>query len=106
MNPERARFDFAHGQPVSAAELAEVERLVSQAILANHEVKAELMNQDDALKAGAMALFGEKYGDVVRVLSMGDVSIELCGGTMWPHWRHRPVQSGQRRRRGRWRAPD
>ena len=81
VNPERARFDFAHGQPVSAAELAEVERLVNQAILANHEVKAELMNQDDALKAGAMALFGEKYGDVVRVLSMGDVSIELCGGT-------------------------
>ncbi len=81
VNQERARFDFAHGQPVSAAELAEVERLVNQAILANHEVKAELMNQDDALKAGAMALFGEKYGDVVRVLSMGDVSIELCGGT-------------------------
>ncbi len=81
VNPERARFDFAHGQPVSAAELAEVERLVNQAILANHDVKAELMNQDDALKAGAMALFGEKYGDVVRVLSMGDVSIELCGGT-------------------------
>src|SRR5574343_304653 len=81
VNPERARFHFAHGQPVSAAELAEVERLVNQAILANHEVEAELMNQDDALKAGAMALFGEKYGDVVRVLSMGDVSIELCGGT-------------------------
>ncbi len=81
VNPERTRFDFAHGQPVTVEEIAEIERLVNHVIAANYEVKAQLMSFDDAVRAGAMALFGEKYGDEVRVLSMGDFSAELCGGT-------------------------
>ena len=81
VNTERTRFDFAHTGPVSVAEIAEIERLVNHAILANYSVEAALMSYDDAIKTGAMALFGEKYGDEVRVLKMGDFSIELCGGT-------------------------
>src|SRR5574343_329505 len=81
VNPERTRFDFAHGQPVTAEEIGEIERLVNHVIAANYDVKAELMSFDDAVRAGAMALFGEKYGDEVRVLTMGDFSAELCGGT-------------------------
>ena len=81
VNTERTRFDFAHGQAVSAEEIAEIERVVNHVIAANHEVKASLMGYDDAIRAGAMALFGEKYGDEVRVLQMGEFSAELCGGT-------------------------
>ena len=78
---ERTRFDFSHNKPVSADELAQVEDLVNQAILANIEVTAREMSMDDAKKTGAMMLFGEKYGDTVRVVQMGEVSAELCGGT-------------------------
>ena len=81
VNAERTRFDFSHGQAVSAEEIAEIEKRVNTAILANVEVAARLMGFDDAVKSGAMALFGEKYGAEVRVLSMGDYSTELCGGT-------------------------
>ena len=81
VNAERTRFDFSHGQAVSADEIAEIEKRVNAAILANVEVGAKLMGFDDAVKSGAMALFGEKYGAEVRVLSMGDYSVELCGGT-------------------------
>ena len=81
VNAERTRFDFSHGQAVSAEEIAEIEQRVNTAILANVEVGAKLMGFDDAVKSGAMALFGEKYGAEVRVLSMGDYSTELCGGT-------------------------
>ncbi|OHX19821.1 alanine--tRNA ligase [Chromobacterium sphagni] len=81
VNPERTRFDFAHGEAVSAAQIAELERVVNRVICHNVEVKAELMSMEDAQKSGAMMLFGEKYGDEVRVLSMGDFSAELCGGT-------------------------
>jgi len=81
VNAERTRFDFSHGQAVSAEEIAEIERRVNAAILANVEVSAKLMGFDDAVKSGAMALFGEKYGAEVRVLSMGEHSTELCGGT-------------------------
>ncbi|MCO6519737.1 MAG: alanine--tRNA ligase [Snodgrassella sp.] len=81
VNAERTRFDFSHSQPVSAAQLAEVERRVNQAIVANVAVCAQNMSFDEAIAAGAMALFGEKYGDEVRVLSMGEFSTELCGGT-------------------------
>jgi len=81
VNAERTRFDFSHGQAVSADEVAEIERRVNAAILANVEVSAKLMGFDDAVKSGAMALFGEKYGAEVRVLSMGEHSTELCGGT-------------------------
>ena len=78
---ERLRFDFSQPQPVSAAELAEVERLVNREIRRNVAVEVRVMSYRDAIDAGAMALFGEKYGDQVRVLSMGDFSVELCGGT-------------------------
>ncbi|WP_066565427.1 alanine--tRNA ligase [Snodgrassella sp. CFCC 13594] len=78
---ERTRFDFAHPQPVTPAQITEVEQLVNEAILANVPVSAEVKAFDEAIKDGAMALFGEKYGDHVRVLKMGDFSTELCGGT-------------------------
>ncbi|QEY26704.1 alanine--tRNA ligase [Neisseria zalophi] len=78
---EVTRFDISHPQPITAEEIAEVERRVNRAILANVEVSAEIMSMEDAQKAGAMMLFGEKYGDEVRVLKMGDFSTELCGGT-------------------------
>jgi len=81
VNEQRTRFDFSHGQPLSAAEIAAIEDRVNRAILANVAVSAEVMKYDDAIKAGAMALFGEKYGDEVRVLAMGGYSTELCGGT-------------------------
>ncbi|OBU87411.1 alanine--tRNA ligase [Chromobacterium subtsugae] len=81
VNPERTRFDFAHGEAVTAEQIAELERVVNRVICHNVEVKAELMSMEDAQKSGAMMLFGEKYGDEVRVLTMGDFSAELCGGT-------------------------
>ena len=81
VDPERLRFDFSHFQPVTKAELRHVERLVNREVRANNAVSADEMPYDDAIKAGAMALFGEKYGDRVRVLAMGDFSTELCGGT-------------------------
>jgi alanyl-tRNA synthetase len=78
---ERLRFDFSHFAALSTAELAAVERLVNQQIRANLAVETALMKPEEAKGAGAMALFGEKYGDIVRVLSMGEFSVELCGGT-------------------------
>ncbi|MFC4158619.1 alanine--tRNA ligase [Chitinimonas lacunae] len=81
VNSERTRFDFAHGQPVTADELSRIEALVNQEIMRNHPVSAAHMHYDQAIASGAMALFGEKYGDEVRVLKMGDFSTELCGGT-------------------------
>ncbi|QEY24710.1 alanine--tRNA ligase [Neisseria animalis] len=78
---ESTRFDISHPQAVTAEEIAEVERRVNAAILANVEVNAAIMSMEDAQKSGAMMLFGEKYGDEVRVLKMGDFSTELCGGT-------------------------
>jgi alanyl-tRNA synthetase len=79
--PDRLRFDFSHYQPVTAAELAEVERQVNAEIRANHGAEIHHMGMDEALEFGALALFGEKYGDRVRVLRMGSASTELCGGT-------------------------
>jgi len=80
-NAELTRFDISHPQGISAEEIAEVERRVNAAIIANVPVKVETMSIEDAQKSGAIMLFGEKYGDFVRVITMGDYSTELCGGT-------------------------
>jgi alanyl-tRNA synthetase len=79
--PDRLRFDFSHFQPVTAQELATIERMVNAQIRANHATEVHHMDMQQALDFGAMALFGEKYGERVRVLRMGEASIELCGGT-------------------------
>jgi len=79
--PDRLRFDFAHFAPVSAEELAEIERRVNAEVRHNHAAEVRQMGMQEALDFGALALFGEKYGDRVRVLRMGDTSTELCGGT-------------------------
>jgi alanyl-tRNA synthetase len=79
--PDRLRFDFAHTQPVSADELRRVEDLVNTAIRRNAPAETRVMALDEAVAAGAMSLFGEKYENDVRVLSIGDFSMELCGGT-------------------------
>jgi alanyl-tRNA synthetase len=81
VEPGRLRFDFDHYAAMTEDELREVELLVNQQILANKEVKTDVMELDQALATGAMALFGEKYGDSVRVVSISDFSRELCGGT-------------------------
>lgn len=78
---EGLRFDFSHLEAVKAEELRAVEKMVNEQIRLNHDVSTELMGIDAAKAKGAMALFGEKYDDEVRVLTMGDFSIELCGGT-------------------------
>jgi len=78
---KRLRFDFSHPQALSAEELAKVEAWVNDKIARAIPRTTEVMSIEDAKKAGAMALFGEKYGDRVRVVSMGDASVELCGGT-------------------------
>ena len=80
VDPDKTRFDFAHTQPMSAEEVLEVERRVNAEILDNSATEARVMALDDAQRSGAMMLFGEKYGDEVRVLSIGS-SKELCGGT-------------------------
>jgi alanyl-tRNA synthetase len=83
--PDRLRFDFAHGAPMTEAEKREVERRVNDAIWADHPVHIEHMAHAEAVGRGAMALFGEKYGDIVRTVQIPRVSMELCGGT---HVRH------------------
>jgi alanyl-tRNA synthetase len=86
--PDRLRFDFSHPKPISAEELARVEDIANDIVLQNAPVTTRLMGQDDAIASGARALFGEKYGDEVRVVAMGEPngnamgwSVELCGGT-------------------------
>ena len=80
--PDRLRFDFAHLNALSEDELQEIERRVNAAVRSNYAVGYNVMSQDEARQAGAMMLFGEKYGDVVRMISVGDsFSRELCGGT-------------------------
>ena len=82
VDSERLRFDFSHNEAVTAEQIRQIEHIVNREILRNSNVDTEVMSMDDAKSKGAMALFGEKYGDQVRVLSMGgDFSVELCGGT-------------------------
>jgi alanyl-tRNA synthetase len=81
VDAQRLRFDFSHFEPISAEQLDAIERLVNAQIRGNAAVETTIMAPDQAIAAGAMALFGEKYGDRVRVLRMGDFSTELCGGT-------------------------
>ncbi len=80
VDADKTRFDFAHDAPISDADIAKVEAIVNAEVLANNAAQAQVMSYDDAVKGGAMALFGEKYGDTVRVLDIG-FSRELCGGT-------------------------
>ncbi len=80
VRPDSLRFDFSHLEAVTAAELKEVERLVNEQVRRNHVIETNIMDIESAKAKGAMALFGEKYDDEVRVLSMGDFSTELCGG--------------------------
>jgi alanyl-tRNA synthetase len=79
--PDRLRFDFAHYEPVSAEQLQEIEQLVNEQIRLNHAADIREVPYDEAIAAGALAFFGDKYGDRVRVLKLGDFSTELCGGT-------------------------
>ena len=82
VDSERLRFDFSHNEAVTPTQIRQIEHIVNREILRNSNVDTEVMSMDDARDKGAMALFGEKYGDEVRVLSMGgDFSVELCGGT-------------------------
>ncbi|HRF43777.1 MAG TPA: alanine--tRNA ligase [Candidatus Competibacteraceae bacterium] len=81
VDPQRLRFDFSHFEPVNPEQLETIERLVNAQIRGNVAVETTIMAPEEAIAAGAMALFGEKYGDRVRVLRMGDFSTELCGGT-------------------------
>ena len=81
VTPERLRFDVTHFEPISKEELKVIEEKVNEAILNSLDIKWEIMNIKEAKEKGAMALFGEKYGNEVRVVSMGDYSVELCGGT-------------------------
>ena len=79
--PDRLRFDFSHPQPVTGDELHAIENMVNTEIRANHAASVSTMAYDDAIRAGAIALFGEKYGDEVRVMQFGEFSTELCSGT-------------------------
>lgn len=81
VTPAYLRFDFSHGEPVTPSQLADIETWVNEQVRANHQSSTEEMAMDDALEKGATALFGEKYGERVRVVELGDHSVELCGGT-------------------------
>jgi alanyl-tRNA synthetase len=81
VSQERLRFDFTHFTPITAAELARIETLANEEIRANTQLSTDMLEREEAIQSGATALFGEKYGDQVRVVSIGDFSKELCGGT-------------------------
>ncbi|MBQ3497073.1 MAG: alanine--tRNA ligase [Oscillospiraceae bacterium] len=81
VEPDRIRFDFTHFEGISPEQLAEIEHIVNEAILEGYDVVTEVLPIEEAKKKGAVAMFGEKYGEVVRVVEMGDFSMEFCGGT-------------------------
>ena len=82
MEPDRLRFDFTHFSAMTPEELAEVSRIVNEAVLEGYPIETKVMPIEEAKKTGAIALFGEKYGDSVRVVDMGEgYSVEFCGGT-------------------------
>jgi alanyl-tRNA synthetase len=81
VEPDRLRFDFAHFEPVTPAQLKEIEALVNEQVRLNHDADVRVLPYDEAIAAGALAFFGDKYGDKVRMLKLGDFSTELCGGT-------------------------
>ena len=81
VEPDRLRFDFTHFEAITPAELAEIDRIVNDAVLEGYSVVTEVLPIEEARKKGAVAMFGEKYGDTVRVVEMGDFSMEFCGGT-------------------------
>jgi alanyl-tRNA synthetase len=81
VTPERLRFDFTHFSPITQEELGTIENLANEEIRANTQLNTEMLEKEEAIKSGAVALFGEKYGDKVRVISIGNFSKELCGGT-------------------------
>lgn len=81
VDAQKTRFDFTHNKPLTTEEIKQIEDLVNEQIAQGHDVKVDIMSPKEAQAKGAMALFGEKYGDQVRVLTMGDFSCELCGGT-------------------------
>src|SRR5262249_14797066 len=81
VTPEKLRFDFSHFEPVSKERLTEIEDMVNAQIRQNLMVTTAILPYDQAIKEGALAFFGDKYGDLVRVLKMGDFSMEFCGGT-------------------------
>ena len=81
VEPDRLRFDFSHFEPVTAAQLKEIEALVNEQVRKNYDADIRVLPYDEAIAAGALAFFGDKYGDKVRVLKLGDFSTELCGGT-------------------------
>jgi alanyl-tRNA synthetase len=85
VEPKRLRFDFTHSKPLSPSEVSQVEELVNQEIAASHQVGSKILPYKEAINSGAMAMFGEKYGDQVRVIKMGEFSTELCGGTHVPN---------------------
>ena len=81
VEPDRLRFDFTHFEAATAEQIAEIERIVNENILSGYPIVTEELPIEEAKKKGAVAVFGEKYGDVVRVVEMGDISMEFCGGT-------------------------
>jgi alanyl-tRNA synthetase len=93
ITPERLRFDFSYDRPLSPEQVEQVERLVNQQIEQSLLVRFEVLTMDEALRAGALAFFGDKYGNQVKVYSIGDFSKEVCGG---PHASHTGLLGGFR----------
>ena len=81
VEPDRLRFDFTHFEAITPVQLAEIDRIVNDAILEGYQVVTEVLPIEEARKKGAVAVFGEKYSETVRVVEMGDFSMEFCGGT-------------------------